>query len=102
MVGRHLEATMSQPLREFDLQPDPRILPMLGEINLTQWRCIAELVDNSVDGFIRASRERRPITSPKVHVTLPTVDKATAKIVVQDNGPGMGVETLENAVRAGW
>ncbi len=24
----------------FDLQPDPRILPMLGEINLVQWRCL--------------------------------------------------------------
>jgi hypothetical protein len=32
--------------QEFDLQPDPRVLPMLSEINIDQWRCIAELVDN--------------------------------------------------------
>jgi hypothetical protein len=37
---------------EFDLQPDPRILPMLGEISLDQWRCLAEFVDNSADRFI--------------------------------------------------
>jgi hypothetical protein len=38
---------MPESAHEFDLQPDPRILPMLGEINLSQWKCLAELVDNS-------------------------------------------------------
>ena len=33
-----------------------RILPMLGEINLAQWKCLAELIDNSVDGFLEMIR----------------------------------------------
>lgn len=45
---------------EFNLEPSPRVLPMLGEINLDQWRCIAELIDNSVDGFLsKVARTRR-------------------------------------------
>lgn len=87
---------------EFDLQPDPRILPMLGEINLTQWRCLAEFVDNSVDSFLEASLAGRLVESPEVHIAVPTRDEAGAKVSVRDNGPGMDLETLERAVRAGW
>src|SRR6266550_758439 len=92
----------AEPRREFDLQPHPRILPMLGEINLKQWQCIGELVDNSVDGFISANRERRAISDPEVHVTLPTRVARDAHVTVLDNGPGMDPDKLENAVRAGW
>mgnify|MGYP001209095842 CR=1 FL=1 len=42
--------------QDFDLTPDPRVLQMLGEINLHQWRCLAELIDNSIDGFLHAAR----------------------------------------------
>ncbi len=93
---------MAQPLREFDLQPHPRILPMLGEINLAQWRCIAELIDNSVDAFLSAKRAGNPVQTPEVNVSLPSVDSEAAKITVRDNGPGMDASTLENAVKAGW
>ncbi len=94
MEGEHSEL--------FDLRPDPRILPMLGEINLPQWRCIAELIDNSVDGFISAARADAPIDRPEVHVSLPTHDDDRAKVSIRDNGPGMDAATLEHAVRAGW
>ncbi len=87
---------------EFDLQPDPRILPMLGEINLTQWRCLAEFVDNSVDGFLSAKEASQLTSSPSVHISMPTSDSPSAKIAVRDNGPGMAPGTLEKAVRAGW
>ena len=89
-------------LDEFDLQPDPRILPMLGEISLEQWRCLAELIDNAVDGFLSANREEETIPNPEVHVAIPTADSASAKVSVRDNGPGMSPQTLETAVRAGW
>ena len=86
------------------LQPDPRILPMLGEINLSQERCIAELVDNSIDGFLMESRLNDLNYLPQVSVDLPPTqdDPKTARIVVRDNGPGMSPEVLAKAVKAGW
>ncbi len=93
---------MSASLPEFDLRPDPRILPMLGEINLAQWRCLAELIDNSVDGFLAAARRGQPITAPEIVINVPTADVAAARVTVRDNGPGMTPEVLEKAVRAGW
>jgi len=91
-----------QPLKEFNLQPDPRILPMLGEINLLQWKCLAELIDNSIDGFLELKRLGTPIEDPEVGVTIPTTDTPTAQVVVRDNGPGMPSERLEKAVSAGY
>lgn len=87
---------------DFDLTPDPRVLQMLGEINLAQWRCLAELVDNSIDGFMSADRLGSTIENPEVLITVPRADTAAARVSVRDNGPGMSSETLEHAVRAGW
>ena len=87
---------------EFDLNPDPRVLPMLGEINLDLWRCVAELVDNSVDGFLHTIRNGLGIGAPEVRITLPTAVGEAAYLRVRDNGPGMTPDTLELAVRAGW
>lgn len=87
---------------DFDLTPDPRVLQMLGEINLSQWRCLAELVDNSIDGFMNAERLDDAIPNPEVVITVPRTDTAAARVSVRDNGPGMSSATLEHAVRAGW
>ena len=88
--------------QELDLTPDPRVLQMLGEINLHQWRCIAELIDNGIDGLVSAARSGNPIEHPEISITIPTSNKSDAQLVVKDNGPGMSIEVLENAVRAGW
>lgn len=88
--------------QEFDLTPDPRVLQMLGEINLPQWRCLAELIDNSIDGFMHAARGGATIEAPEIGVVLPMADNETARITVRDNGPGMSFDALEHAVRAGW
>jgi hypothetical protein len=88
--------------QELDLTPAPRVLQMLGEINLEQWRCLAELIDNSIDGFIDAARDGSAIERPEVTVSLPTADNENARVVVRDNGPGMSLQTLENALKAGW
>lgn len=99
---------MAQPMpqtagtREFDLAPSPRVLPMLGEINLDQWRCIGELVDNSIDGFLHAKRRGEGVGDPVVQITLPEADREEAVVQIVDNGPGMTTENLEKAVKAGW
>lgn len=87
---------------DFDLTPDPRVLQILGEINLDQWKCLAELIDNSVDAFINARRGGEQVASPSVSISLPTQDRADAAVTIRDNGPGMTIEQLERAVRAGW
>jgi len=87
---------------EFDLTPDPRVLQILGEINLDQWKCLAELIDNSVDAFINARRDGKRLEYPSVVISLPTQDKEDASVTIRDNGPGMTLEQLERAVRAGW
>lgn len=103
MLTRELVmAAKQQPTRTFDLRPDPRILPMLGEISLVQWRCLAEFVDNSIDGFLQSARSGQETHAPAVHITVPTSAAETSKITVRDNGPGMDPNTLEQAVRAGW
>jgi Histidine kinase-, DNA gyrase B-, and HSP90-like ATPase len=88
--------------QELDLTPAPRVLQMLGEISLEQWRCLAELIDNSIDGFIDAARAGAPIAQPEIAVSIPTADTENARVSVKDNGPGMSLEVLENALRAGW
>ena len=88
--------------REFDLAPAPRVLPMLGEINLDQWRCVGELVDNSIDGFLHAKRRGEAVEDPVVQITLPEADRDDAILQIVDNGPGMTTEDLERAVKAGW
>lgn len=75
---------------------------MLGEIDLQQWRCIAELVDNSIDGFLNAARAGNAIENPEVVIAVPKTDSPSARITVRDNGPGMSADTLEQAVKAGW
>jgi hypothetical protein len=97
-----IDANGGQIASDFNLEPDPRVLPMLGEINLDQWRCVAELVDNAVDGFLKESRTTNSIAGAKVDVHLPQADSPGATLRVIDNGPGMTPDMLERAVRAGW
>ena len=95
-------STREIPGRQFDLTPHPRILPMLGEIVLPQWRCLAELVDNSIDSFIEGQRVGTPVQDPRVTVSVPTGNAQGSRLSVRDNGPGMDGETLERAAKAGW
>ena len=90
---------MTEP---FDLTPDPRVLQILGEISLDQWKCLAELIDNGIDAFAHARGTGDPVAFPEIGVQLPRDDREDAFIGVLDNGPGMSVEQLERAVRAGW
>jgi hypothetical protein len=79
--------------QEFDLTPDPRVLQMLGEINLPQWRCLAELIDNSIDGFVHAVRSRAPVDAPEIGVALPMDSVLPKKFVEEIRDPRLGAVT---------
>jgi hypothetical protein len=92
--------TQAQPA-VIDLQPHPRVLSVLGDIPFAPWQCIAELVDNSFDEFLR---HPSPGERPRVSITLPgrTSRPADAEVWIKDNGPGLTLDRLQNALRAGW
>ncbi len=88
--------------REFDLVPDPRLLPMLGEIELDHWRCVAEIIDNSIDAFIDDSKNGKSVENYEVTVKIPISRSGESQISIRDNASGMNLEKLELAVKAGW
>ncbi len=91
--------TQAQP-EVIDLQPHPRLLSVLGDIEFAPWQCLAELIDNAFDEFLRHPN----LEEPTVTVTLPgrNSDPRTAEVWVKDNGPGLSLGDLQNALRAGW
>ena len=92
---------MTELVPSIDLRPHPRVLSVLGDIEFASWQCIAELVDNSFDEFLR-----HPVAGERsrVSITLPgrTSRPAEAEVWITDNGPGLTLDQLQNALRAGW
>lgn len=88
---------------QLDLTPSPRLLEILGEIPYQPWQCVAELIDNAFDDFM-AETNRDPSDTPIVRVTLPKQNIAEGDeiVCVADNGRGMGKETLERSLQAGY
>lgn len=87
------------------ITPSARVLKMLGEIEIAEWQCVAELVDNAFDDFSEIVAEGAPWAGGlKVSVTLPrgASTPRDAEVVVQDSGRGMTRARLEQAVSAGW
>ena len=86
---------------DVDITPHPRILRMLGEIAFEPHKCIGELIDNSIDGFLN-----QPISEgPEITILVPhknDLDSGGGTIVVEDNGPGMSLNRMVNAARAGY
>ena len=87
-----------------DITPHPRILQMLGEIAFEPRKCIGELIDNSIDGFL----SHRPLLRDddlEIMIQVPhrhDLEASQGSIVVQDNGPGMTLERMVDAARAGY
>ncbi|KPL33000.1 hypothetical protein JI76_20305 [Streptomyces anulatus] len=85
-----------------NVMPHPRILGVLGDIEFAAWQCLAELVDNAFDEFQSSSEagDERPTVS----ISLPSAQdsRATAEVVVKDNGRGMSLEAVRKAISAGW
>lgn len=87
-----------------NVQPHGRILTVLGDIEFSQWQCLAELIDNAFDDFLSNPNLAQSAGRSTVSISLPgrSSDAKTAEVWVRDNGRGMDLGTLENAVRAGW
>jgi hypothetical protein len=88
-----------------DIQPSPRILSVLGDIEFQEWQCIAELVDNSFDDFLEIERSGLAWDDElRVDVRVPTAATPLKDAVVEviDTGRGMTLDALNDAVRAGW
>lgn len=87
-----------------DITPNPRILRVLGEIPFQPWQCIAELVDNSLDAFAKIRREGKPVEDARIDILWSDDNVAANNRVLEvvDNGPGMGGESIRNAVKAGY
>jgi hypothetical protein len=88
---------------DINLTPNPRILQMLGQIEFENWQCIAELIDNSVDALLKDFRVNGKYKG-EIMVEIPKYSQFTEgiPITVWDNGPGMDVNQLENALKAGF
>ena len=83
-----------------NLQPHPRLLGVLGDIEFAPWQCLAELIDNAFDEFLRHPTE----SEQSVWVTLPSKgsDPRNGEVWVKDSGPGLTLDQLQDALRAGW
>lgn len=88
-----------------DITPSPRVLRMLGQIDFAPWQCLAELIDNSIDAFIDQVGEGLPPVNPKISISLPTEQQlkdGSGCVEVADNGRGMSLKQMSDAVRAGY
>jgi len=93
--------------QEVDITPHPRILAMLGEIAFEPHKCIGELIDNAIDGFLSQPRflQENQKIRPTITIRVPhknQIGSAHAEVVVEDNGPGMTLPALTLAAKAGY
>lgn len=89
-------------IEAIDVTPDPRILSVLGDIEFSPWQCLAELCDNAFDDFLTAGHASGEKPSVRINLPSKTSDLKSAEVWVEDNGSGMSLDTLNNAIRAGW
>ena len=92
---------------EVDITPHPRILAMLGEIAFEPHKCIGELIDNAIDGFLNQPRflQDNARLRPEIVIRVPhknQIGSDYADIMVEDNGPGMTLAQLTLAAKAGY
>ena len=92
-------------IRTIDATPDPRVLQMLGEIPLKDWQCVAEFIDNAIDGVSEIGLTDNNPDLLKIIVNIPSpsdISRNNKPLVVEDSGVGMREEELEKSVKAGY
>ena len=88
-------------MKTISLQPDPRLLEVLGQIELKGWQALAEFTDNSIDGIL--SQEKTDAEKLiEIFVPAPREIEENRKLRISDNGSGMNEVELENSLRAGY
>jgi len=95
---------MTSESATLDITPNPKILRALGQIPFDSWQCIAELMDNSLDAFLKADNDGVEI--PEKRITVSWSSSAVASedrnLEILDNAPGMPLSVLQDSVRAGY
>lgn len=91
---------MPNLISSVDITPTPRVLRVLGEIPFAPWQCFAELIDNSVDAFNKANETEEK----RIDIVWASerVSQDERTIEIRDNGPGMTIEQITSAVKAGY
>jgi len=85
---------------EINITPGVSLLRHLGNTEIKGWQCVAELIDNSIDGLVENKHEKDKI----IDVYIPSTNEVktgSVPLKIEDNGKGMSVEDLENALTAG-
>ncbi|QRF22264.1 hypothetical protein FY534_00120 [Alicyclobacillus sp. TC] len=93
-----------QSTEHVDITPNPRVLRTLGEIPFEPWQCFAELIDNSIDSFQSATTASVPLSKKQIIISWTSTAAAAGerKIEIRDTGPGMTLDSIRNAVQAGY
>ncbi len=100
-----------QETTTIDITPTPRILQIIGEVDLPPRRCFAEFIDNALDEGIDGTPGRTPEDSGgeplEIKIQTPSIhefddDYENATISIWDSGPGMSPDELENNLKAGY
>jgi len=101
----------AQQEETLDITPTPRVLRMLGEVDLSPARCFAEFIDNSLDEGIDGQPGRGDNSDAgdtlRIEISTPSMyvyedDYENAEISIRDDGPGMSKADLEKNLKAGY
>ena len=83
-----------------DITPTPRVLRVLGELPFQPWQCFAELIDNAVDAF--AAYDQYVEKRIDIIWSSDKLAQNDRTIEIKDNGQGMTLDQMTNAVKAGY
>lgn len=92
-------------MKTIDITPNPRILEVITHNPMPPINALCELIDNSIDGFSIAKERGVEIENPVIDIILPSrseIEEGIGRLIVRDNGLGLGLQDANNALRAGF
>jgi len=85
---------------ELNITGGARLMRHLGNNDLKGWQCVAELIDNSIDGLLIKKNSKKKYV--EVYIPTPSeISNNSQPFTIDDNGKGMNKDELENALTAG-